>query len=86
MAKLDRSKIIPFDQIRSQVQQSSKVSFRWHGSDRLYTGRIEMRHKEPYFVNEHHYTESHPDILEAMKYYNLLESFGVFTEFNVLQF
>lgn len=86
MEKLDRSKIIPFETIKSKIRQDSKVSFRWYGSGSLYTGRIEMKGNEPYFVNEFHYTESTPHVLEAMKYYNILESFGIFTEFNVLQY
>lgn len=85
MGKLNYKELIRVGDLSGKIRQGSKVSFKWHGSDSLYTGRIEMRHDEPYFVNEFNY-KSAPHILEVMKYYNPLDGFAFFTEFNVLEY
>ena len=44
------------DETFNSLQQGTKVSFKWHGSDLLYEGRIEVdKRGDIYFVNEHNY-------------------------------
>ena len=71
------------DETFNSLQQGTKVRFKWHGSDLLYEGRIEVdKRGDIYFVNEHNYKD---DVLinEGMRYYNELRSFFKFTLFEV---
>ena len=68
-------------EIKDNLIEGSRVEFKWYGSPKLYTGRIEVAPNGVlYFVNEHNYKG---DILieESMRYYNPLESFFCFTYF-----
>lgn len=72
------------DEIKKSLKQGDKISFRWHGSKELYTGRIEVdEFGRLYFVNEHNYNGDELTN-EGMRYYNPLESFSWFTEFKVI--
>lgn len=72
--------------IKRQLRQGTKVEFKWHGSDRLYTGRIEIsEYKLIYFCSEHNYkNDKLTEIGETMKHYNLLESFYHFNYFEII--
>lgn len=77
------------DEIRSQLTQGTKVEFKWHGSDRLYTGRIEVGpepNKTLFFINEHCFDNGElTEINEGMRYYNTLDSFFHFNHFVILK-
>jgi len=71
---------------KSLLKQGTRVQFKWHGSDRLYTGRIEINeHGEVFFVNEHCYEgDTLIDWQEPMRYYNRLDGFYFFNQFDIL--
>lgn len=68
------------------LKQGTKVEFKWHGSESLYTGRIEVdKYGRSYFINEHCFEgDKLREVDEPMRYYNDLESFFFFTYFEVL--
>lgn len=79
----NNNKLTP--EIEKQLVQGTKVRFKWYGNSSLiYTGRIELsKYGDKYFVNEHNYKD---DVLihENMRFYNSLDSFHHFTEFEIL--
>lgn len=74
------------DEKKKLLKQGTKVEFKWHGSDSLYTGRIEIdKYGNLYFINEHCFeNDKLKDVDEGMRYYNTLESFFFFTHFEIL--
>ena len=68
------------------LKQGIKVEFRWHGSNGLYTGRIEVdEYGILYFINEHCFkNDKIKNGFEGMRYYNTLDSFFFFTHFELL--
>lgn len=69
---------------RKLLKQGVKVEFKWHGSKVMYTGRIELdRFGRLYFVSEHNYKDDKL-INEGMRFYNTLDSFSLFTHFEIL--
>ena len=69
------------------LKQGTKVKFKWHGSNLLYIGRIELdKHGNIYFINEHSFeNDKLKEVDEGMKYYNRLDSFFFFTYFEILK-
>lgn len=75
-------------EIKNQLQQGTKVEFKWHGNNSLlYTGYIEIdKWGELYFCAEHNYKDGElTDVGKSMQYYNTLESFFFFTYFEILE-
>lgn len=74
------------DSKKALLKQGTKVEFKWHGSNILYTGRIEAdKFGRLYFINEHCFeNDKLKDIDEGMRYYNPLEGFYFFTHFEIL--
>ncbi len=72
------------DEKKKLLKQGTKVEFKWHGSDSLYTGRIEVdKYDTIYFINEHNFDNDELKA-EGMRYYNALGSFFFFTHFEIL--
>ena len=73
-------------EMEESLKQGTKVEFKWHGSDRLYTGRIEVdEFGALYFINEHCFDGNElKEHEEGMRYYNRLDSFFFFTYFKIL--
>lgn len=71
---------------RTLLKQGTKVKFKWHGSDNLYVGRIEVdKYGSLYFVNEHCFKNDEiTEINEGMRYYNSLDSFYYFNYFEII--
>lgn len=70
-----------------KLRQGDKIRFKWYGSDRIYTGRVEIdKFGLKYWCNEVNYIgdEINP-VFEGMRYYNNLESFFQFTSFEILK-
>lgn len=66
-----------------ELRQGDKIEFKWHGSDMLYIGRIEVdEFDEKYFVNEFNYNTDQADM---MKWYNKFDSFYCLTYFNKIE-
>jgi hypothetical protein len=74
------------DEKKKLLKQGTKVEYKWHGSNNLYTGRIEVdKYENLYFINEHCFeNDKLKDVDEGMRYYNTLESFFFFTYFEIL--
>lgn len=74
------------DGIKATLKPGSKIRFKWYGnSENEYVGRIETdRFNRLYFVNEHCY-ENDILIQEGMRFYNPLESFFHFTQFEIIK-
>ena len=68
------------------LKQGTKVKFKWHGSNSLYTGRIEVdKNGNLYFINEFCFeNDKLKAVNEGMRYYNPLKSFFFFTHFEIL--
>lgn len=78
------SKLTPA--IRRELKKGTKVRFKWHGSDKDYIGRIEVREKMLFFCAEHNYDGNElTETGKGLQYYNILDSFYHFTEFEILQ-
>jgi len=71
---------------KNLLKQGTKVEFKWYGSDRLYTGRIEVNEfGDLYFVNEHCFeNDKLKEEDERLRHYNPLERFYFFTHFEIL--
>lgn len=69
------------------LKQGTKIEFKWYGSKRLYTGRIEVdKYNNIYFINEHCFEDDKLKAIdEGMRHYNRLDSFFFFTHFEVLK-
>jgi hypothetical protein len=80
----DDNKLI--EEKKKLLKQGTKVQFKWHGSDMLYVGRIEVdKYGDLYFCAEHNYWgDKLTDSGKTMQYYNTLESFFHFTYFEIL--
>ena len=74
------------DEKKKLLKQGTKVEFKFYGSNRLFTGRIEVdKHGRTYFINEHCFeNDKLKAVNEGMRYYNTIESFSFFTHFEVL--
>lgn len=69
------------------LKRGTKVQFKWHGSNTLYIGRIEIDiwSNRLFFINEHCFeNDKLLPIHEGMRYYNPLEDFFFFNEFDIL--
>jgi hypothetical protein len=75
------------DEKKNLLKQGTKVEFKWHGSNKLYTGRIEVdKYERLYFINEHCFENDKLKTMdEGMRYYNTLDSFFFFTYFKILK-
>ena len=73
-------------EVKSKLKQGTKVSFIWHGSSLEHIGRIEVsKGGILYFVNEHNYEGDEISTQnEGMRYYNSLDSYFHFNEFNII--
>ena len=72
---------------KSKLHQGCKVRFVWHGSDVVQIGRIEVHPltDELYYVPEHNYVNDKlSEVGETMQYYNRLDSYFHFNEFDVI--
>jgi|SRR6187200_1512626 len=69
------------------LAQGDRVRFKWHGSDRGYLGRIEIHPRGgKYWCPEHCYEgDAINPCFDNMQYYNTIDSFFMFTEFEVLK-
>jgi len=69
---------------KALLKQGTKVKFKWHGSNSLYIGRIELNeYGDIYFINENCF-ENDKLKYEELRYYNTLASFFPFTYFEIL--
>tara|TARA_R110002049_G_scaffold293400_1_gene478398 strand:- start:34 stop:288 length:255 start_codon:yes stop_codon:yes gene_type:complete len=75
------------DEKKKLLKQGTKIEFKWHGSNSLYTGRIEVdKYDRLYFINKKCFeNDKLKAVDEGMRYYNTLDSFFFFTHFEILK-
>ena len=72
--------------LKAKLKQGTRVRFMWHGNATMvYKGRIEVSNGVLYFCAEHNYENEDLTLYgKSMQYYNRLDSFYFFTEFEIL--
>lgn len=77
----DDNRLTP--QIRSKLQNGTKVKFMWHGnSELIYEGRIKMdNYNNPWWIPEQYYIN---DVLQDNHIEHTLDSFFHFTMFEIV--